>query len=76
MRKPFAVWCLLQGGQPWMYCQERTLDEAMKTARTLRGYRLEHSGFSLPMVPLVPVWIAAPARVALKPSRARYRRWR
>lgn len=69
-RKPFGVWMLLQDGQPWMFCQERTLAEALLTARTLRGT----GPIERPLLPQKPVWIAAPARIALKPDRERFRR--
>lgn len=51
MRKPFGVWMLLMDGRPWMFCSERTLGEAILTARTLRG--------ECPLFPKYRVWIAA-----------------
>lgn len=36
-RKPIGVYILLSTGERWMFCKERTLNEAMLTARTLRG---------------------------------------
>lgn len=70
-RKPYAVWMRLRNGSPWEFCRERTLDEALVTARTLRGSPTQ--GLPLPFE-IYHVWIAAPAVVALKPERARYRR--
>jgi hypothetical protein len=52
VRKPYGVWMLLQSGEPWMFCCERTLDEALLTARTLRG--------AMPLFPDTSVWIASP----------------
>ena len=49
-RKAFGVWMLLMGGDRWMFCREKTLDEAMRTARTLRG--------DLSLFPKYRVWIA------------------
>jgi hypothetical protein len=51
-RKPIGVWMLLSSGDPWMFCRERTLNEAMLTARTLRGH--------LSLFPQYRVWLAAP----------------
>lgn len=52
MRKLFGVWMLLQDGSSWMFCRERTLEDALITARTLRG--------DSPLFPKYRVWIAAP----------------
>lgn len=52
VRKPYGVWMLLQNGEPWMFCRERTLDEALLTARTLRG--------PTPLFPQASVWIGSP----------------
>lgn len=65
-RKPFGVYMLTEGG-PWMFCQERTLAEALLTARTLRGGEL-------PLFVKYRVWIAAPPVVGRKAALARYRR--
>lgn len=51
--KPIGVWMLLSSGERWMFCQERTIGEALLTARTLRG--------ELSLFPKYRVWIAAPA---------------
>lgn len=49
-RKPFGVYMLLMDGDPWMYCLEKTLADALCTARTLRG--------DSPLFPTYRVWIA------------------
>jgi hypothetical protein len=58
LRKPFGVWMLTSSGERWNYCNERTLDEALLTARTLRG--------ELSLFPKYRVWIAAPAQIGVK----------
>lgn len=55
MAKPVGVWMLLKDGKPWNYENFRTLDEAMPTARTLRGV---DPGFLAERV-----WIAPPATI-------------
>jgi hypothetical protein len=52
-----AVWMLLDNGDVWEFCRERTLKEAMKTARTLGG-RLTLRGHA---VKQERVWIGPPA---------------
>lgn len=54
-RKPFGVWMLLMSGDPWMFCREKTLTDALVTARTLRG--------DSPLFPRYRVWIADPKAV-------------
>ncbi len=60
-RKPIGVWMLLDSGVPWNFENFATLDEAMITARTLRG--------TSPLFPYYRVWIAAPATIGKKASR-------
>jgi hypothetical protein len=71
-RKPFGVWLLMNDRRPWCYDRHATLDEAMKTARALVLASQFNRGGEL----FAPsrVWIAAPPEIALKPSRARFRR--
>jgi len=57
LRNRFGVWMLLESGERWNYCNERTLDEALRTARTLRG--------DLSLFPKHPVWIAPPAKIGV-----------
>jgi len=49
-RKLFGVHMLLQDKSPWLYCAEYTLEDALLTARTLRG--------ELSLFPKYHVWIA------------------
>lgn len=72
-RKPLGVWMLLQDGAPWFYSRERNLDEAMKTARALRGSILDNQPTGT-LFKLSPVWIAPPPVVGLRTELARYRR--
>ena len=51
-RKRFGVWMRLMDGSPWMFCCAWTLDEALVTARTLRG--------DTPLFPQYRVFIADP----------------
>jgi len=53
-RKPFGVWVLLMGGNPWMFCREASLDEALRTARTLRLGRAAWRVWIGPAVPGAP----------------------
>lgn len=55
-RKPIGVYMLVSG-TPWMFCRERNIDEAMRTARTLRG------GDQLPKY---RVWLAPPPAIGRK----------
>lgn len=65
-RRLFAVWLRLRDGQPWECQRELTLTDTLTLARQLRG--------PLPLFPGRQVWIAPPAQIGLKPSRAQYRR--
>lgn len=51
-RKPFGVWMLLMDGGSWLFSREKTLADALLTARTLRG--------DSPLFPRYRVWIASP----------------
>lgn len=73
LRKPVGVWVLLTSGEQWMFCRERTLDDAMLTARTLR-VNVPSLSPGTPLFPQWRVWIAPPPQIELKPSLAKYRR--
>lgn len=51
-RKLWAVWLLLMDGDAWNFCVEKTLAEALLTARTLLG------GDPGPLFARYRVWIA------------------
>lgn len=74
-RKPLGVWMLLQDGAPWFYSRERNLDEAMKTARALRGSVRDNQPPG-ELFKRSPVWIAPPPVVGLRPELAKFRRGR
>jgi hypothetical protein len=73
-RKPIGVWVLLPSGEQWMYCREGSLDDALLTARTLRGTVPSLDRGPLPLFPRWRVWLAPPPTVGRKPELARYRK--
>jgi hypothetical protein len=52
-RKPIGVWMLLSNG-PWLFDRHRTLDSALRTARSLRMT----GPVDRPRLPQKAVWIA------------------
>lgn len=61
--KPIGVFVLLSSGERWMFSREPNLNEALRTARTLRIEVPSLSPGPLPLLPRWRVWLAEPARV-------------
>lgn len=59
-RKPIGVYVLLQNGERWMFSRERSIDDAMLTARTLRANVPSLHPGPLALFPRWRVWLAPP----------------
>lgn len=68
-RKAIGVWVLLASGERWQYSRERTLCDALLTARTLRTDIPSLTRGPLPLLPRWRVWIAPAVEIGRKAAR-------
>lgn len=68
-RKAIGVFVLLSTGERWQYSRERTLCDALLTARTLRTEVPSLTRGPMPLLPRWRVWIAPAVEIGFKSRR-------